>query len=96
MKSYRGRFKIWHKAGEVSNNWYKNLIYVNPEDYKNLKAGLVKLSELNLEQEYIEHQNKASDQAYVVYDGIKARCSDTKRSDGIGQCYDDADMWQVW
>ena len=96
LKSYRGRYKVWHKDGEVSNNWYKNLIYVNPEDYKNLKTGTVKLSDLNLEQEYIEYKNKASNQAYTVYNGIKTRCSDAKRSDGIGKCYDEADMWQVW
>lgn len=92
------RCKKKGKNGRVTDkeeiNTYKR--ETSPKDYKNLKAGTVKLSELNLEQEYIEYQNKASNQAYVVYDGIKARCSDTKRSNSIGQCYDDADMWQVW
>lgn len=96
LVKYKGRFKVWHKDGDESNNWYKNLLTVSPQDYKDLKAGKVTWQELNLEQEYIEYENKASHQAYRVYNGIKARCGDIKGKDNVHVCYDKSTMWQVW
>lgn len=98
LVKYKGRYKVWHKDGDESNNWYKNLLTVTPEDYKDLKAGKVTWQELNLEQEYIEYENKASHNAYKVYNGIKARCGDTagKQYNNIRACYDKSTMWQVW
>lgn len=43
-----------------------------------MKKGKVMWQELNLVQEYIEYENKASLHAYQVYDGIKTRCEDAK------------------
>ena len=96
LKKYDGRSKIWHKDLNESNNWYKNLLYVSANDYKNLKVGKVTWQELNIEQEYIEYENKASAHAYKVYDGVKKRCSDTKDIDEIGKCYDKSTMCQTW
>ena len=96
LKKYDGRSKIWHKDLDESNNWYKNLLYVSVNDYKNLKAGKVTWQELNIEQEYIEYENKASAHAYKVYDGVKKRCSDTKDDGKTGKCYDKSTMWQKW
>lgn len=59
LVQYRGRCKIWHKDGDYNNNWYKNLLYVTPTDYKELKDGKITWQELHLEQEYIEYENKA-------------------------------------
>ncbi len=96
LVSYYGRRKIWHKDGDDTNNWYKNLLYVSVNDYKDLKTGKVTWQELNLEQEYIEYENKASHQAFKVYNGIKARCGDIKGKDNTHVCYDKSTMWQVW
>lgn len=96
LVKYKGRFKVWHKDRDESNNWYKNLLTVTPEDYKDLKVGKVTWQELNLEQEYIEYENKASFHAYKVYNGILARCGDTKDKDYIRSCYDKSAMWQGW
>ncbi|MCI9023456.1 MAG: hypothetical protein HFG92_03280 [Dorea sp.] len=93
---YSNRNKVWHKDGDESNNWYKNLITVTPQDYMNLKAGKVTWQELNLEQEYIEYENKASLHAYRVYDGILARCRSTKATDSIHKCYSKSSMCDVW
>lgn len=78
LVKYKGRFKVWHKDSDESNNWYKNFLTVTPNDYKNLKAGKVTWQELNLKQEYIEYENKASYHVYTVYNGILERCGDTK------------------
>lgn len=96
LVSYSGRHKIWHKDGDDTNNWYKNLLYVSQKDYVDLKVGKVTWQELNLEQEYIEYENKASASARKVYEGIKARCGNTEDNDNVRSCYDKSTMWQVW
>lgn len=96
LVKYKGRFKVWHKDGDESNNWYKNLLIVTPDDYKNLKAGNITWQELNLEQEYIEYESKASYHAYMVYNGVLARCKSTEETDSIHKCYNKSSMWEVW
>lgn len=96
LVSYRGRCKIWHKDGDESNNWYKNLLTVTPQDYRDLKSGKVTWQELNLEQEYIEYENKASYKTYLVYNAIKARCKNTNKNSTIHKCYDDVVMCREW
>lgn len=96
LVSYRGRCKIWHKDGDYTNNWYKNLLYVNENDYRDLKVGKVTWKELNLEQEYIEYENKAGAQARKAYEGIKTRCGYTADKDNVRSCYDKSTMWQEW
>ncbi len=93
---YKGRFKVWHKDGDESNNWYKNLLTVTPHDYKELKAGNITWQELNLEQEYIEYKNKASYHAYTVYNGVLARCRSAEKTGSIHKCYNKSNMWQGW
>lgn len=96
LVKYKGRFKVWHKDGDESNNWYKNLLTVTPDDYKELKAGNITWQELNLEQEYIEYENKASYHACKVYNGVLARCKSTEETDSIHRCYNKTAMWQGW
>lgn len=96
LKSYRGRCKIWHKDGDYSNNWYKNLLYVTNDDYIALKAGKIKWQSLNYAQEYIEYKNKASHEAMRIYNAIKKRTSNTSDKKNIGECYTDATMCQLW
>ena len=92
----KGRTKVWHKDGDESNNWYKNLLYVSLNDYKDLRSGKITWEELNLEQGYIEYENKATAQAYKVYNGILTRCGDTADDDNVRSCYDKSTMWQGW
>ena len=96
LVQYPGRYKIWHKDGDESNNWYKNLLTVSKQDYENLKAGKITWQELNLEQEYIEYENKATAQAYKIYDGILARCGDTEGNNNVRDCYNKSIMCQEW
>lgn len=96
LKSYRGRCKIWHKDGDYSNNWYKNLLYVTNDDYIALKAGKIKWQSLNYAQEYIEYKNRASYEAMIIYNSIKMRTYNARDKDYIGECYNDATMGQLW
>lgn len=96
LVKYRGRNKVWHKDGDESNNWYKNLLTVSLQDYRDLKAGKITWQALNLEQEYIEYENQASTQLSGIYHGIMQRCGDTKDNNRIGKCYDNTTMCQEW
>lgn len=96
LAGYKGRTKIWHKDGDESNNWYKNLLTVTLDDYRKLRTGKLTWQELNLEQGYIEYENKANIQAYRVYDGILARCKSKEATDSIHKCYNKSLMWQGW
>lgn len=96
LVKYKNRSKVWHKDGNESNNWYKNLLMVSPQDYKNLKEGKITWQELNLEQEYIEYENKASCTAYKIYNGILARCKSTEATGYIHKCYNKSTMCQEW
>lgn len=96
LKSYRNRCKIWHKDGDYSNNWYKNLLFVTNEDYQKLKMGSITWESLNYEQEYVEYENKASHKAMSVYYQIRERCGDIAGKDNIHNCYEKSAMYQCW
>lgn len=96
LVQYEKRRKIWHKDGDEENNWYKNLIYVPKQNYLDLKAGRVTLESLNIEQEYIEYRNKATNIAYRAYNAIKIRCGYSKSSKNIRKCYDGTTMCKEW
>lgn len=88
--------RIWHKDGDKSNNWYKNLLKVSDKDYNRLRAGKVKWQDLNIKQEYIEYENKTNYYAYQVYNGIKDRCKSVKNSSSVHACYNNVTMCQEW
>lgn len=96
LKQYRGRGKVWHKNGDFADNWYKNLIYVTGEDFRNLKAGKITWQELGYEQEYIEYVNNAKNQAMTAYGSISSRCKGENNSESAHKCYDDVEMCQEW
>lgn len=91
LVQYRYRCNIWHKDGDVTNNWYKNLLFVTPEDYERLKSGEITWQSLGLKQEYIEYKNKAIACAYMIYNAIKKRCGDSKNKG-----YRNATMCEEW
>ena len=91
-----GGTRIWHKDGDENNNWYKNLLYVNNQQYRDLKSCKVKWQDLNIHQEYIEYENKASHNAYSVYNGIRSRCKGKNNGENYHACYDNATMCKEW
>ncbi len=91
-----GNKRIWHKDGDEHNNWYKNLIYVSAQQYKDLKSDKMKWQDLNFKQEYIEYENKASYSAYHVYNGIRSRCKGEDNGESYHACYNDTSMCKEW
>lgn len=88
--------KVWHIDGDEENNWYKNLIRVTTNEYRDLQSGKITYDELEPKQEYIEYENKSSAAAHKHYGGIRSRCGDTTNKDYIGRCYDNVTMCQEW
>ncbi|MCD8018701.1 MAG: hypothetical protein LUF92_03695 [Clostridiales bacterium] len=87
---YPNRYCVWHKDGDTSNNYYKNLIYVSKADYDHLKNNQATWQELNLVQDYKEYINKSSAYAMQKYGMIKSRCTNGD------SCYQNATMCQEW
>ena len=96
LKQPYGRFKIWHKDGNIDNDWYKNLMYVTDGDLRRLKNGEITWRDLDYRQEYIEYENRASAAAYIVYNGIKTRCKNSEATESIHACYNDTAMCDEW
>ncbi len=88
--------KVWHKDGNEENNWYKNLIRVTTNEYRDLQSGKISYEDLEPKQEYIEYENKSSAAAHKHYGSIRSRCVDTIDKDYIGRCYDNVTMCQEW
>ena len=56
--------KIWHIDRDKSNCYYKNLVWVNNEEYIDLERGIVYVEELGRQQEYIPYITLKSNTAY--------------------------------
>ncbi len=66
--------KIWHIDRDKNNCFYKNLVWVNNEEYIDLERGIVLVEELGRQQEYIPYITLKSHTAYSIWNGIYNRC----------------------
>lgn len=66
--------KIWHIDRDKNNCYYRNLIWVNNEEYIDLQRGIMLVEELGRQQEYIPYITLKSNAAYSIWNGIYMRC----------------------
>ena len=66
--------KIWHIDRDKNNCYYRNLIWVNNEEYIDLQRGIMLVEELGRQQEYIPYITLKSNAAYSIWSGIYIRC----------------------
>lgn len=66
--------KIWHIDRDKNNNYYRNLIWVNNEEYIDLERGILLVEELGRQQEYVPYITLKSTAAYSIWNGIYIRC----------------------
>ncbi len=66
--------KIWHIDRDKNNCYYRNLIWVNNEEYIDLQRGIILVEELGRQQEYIPYITLKSNAAYSIWNGIYIRC----------------------
>ncbi len=90
-----GANRIWHIDRDKDNCHYKNLVWVNDEEYTDLDRGIIQVDELGRQQKYIPYITLKSNVAYSIWNGIYNRCYLTKESNA-GKCYDNATMCEGW
>lgn len=83
--------RIWHIDGDKNNCHYKNLVWVNNEEYIDLDRGILMVDELDRRQEYIPYITLKSNVAYSIWNGIYNRCycSEDSTYEGAYMC----DLW---
>ena len=77
--------KIWHI--DRDNCYYRNLIWVNNNEYIDLQRGIVLVEELGRQQEYKSYITLKSNTAYSIWNGIYIRYY--KDKNGSTMC----DLW---
>ena len=82
--------KVWHIDRDKNNCYYRNLVWVNNEEYMDLQRGIVLVEELGRQQEYIPYITLKSNAAYSIWNGIYMRCY--KQND----VYEGAFMCDLW
>lgn len=94
MKNNVTRRKIWHIDRDISNNYYKNLIFVTSSDYDKLLHGSIQVEDLGYEQEYYSYYKIKSSTALHIYIGIYNRCHN--KLNRAQKCYEGASMCEKW
>lgn len=90
------RNKVWHIDRNINNNYYKNLVYVNDEEYNMLFKNVIDISKLNREQEYFNYNTAKGNPAYSIWNGIYMRCYGNRFSYNVNRCYDGSFMCDLW
>ncbi len=80
--------KIWHIDRNKNNCYYRNLIWINNEEYIDLEREILLVEELDRQQEYIPYITLKSNIAYSIWNGIYIRCYIDKN--GSSMC----DLWK--
>lgn len=66
--------RIWHIDRNKNNCFYRNLVWVNDEEYIDLERGILLVEELERQQEYVPYITLKSNVAYSIWNGIYNRC----------------------
>ena len=83
--------KIWHIDRDKNNCFYRNLVWVDNEEYIDLERGIVLVEELERQQIFIPYITLKSNTAYSIWNGIYKRCyKDNDIYEGSFMC----DLWK--
>jgi len=83
--------RIWHIDRDRNNCFYRNLVWVNDEEYLDLERGILLVEELGRQQEYVPYITLKSNTAYSIWNGIYNRCyKGDKAYEGSFMC----DLWK--
>ena len=83
--------RIWHIDRDKNNCFYRNLVWVNDEEYIDLDRGILRVDELDRQQEYVPYITLKSNVAYSIWNGIYNRCY---RSDDVYKGSFMCDLWR--
>lgn len=89
--------KVWHIDRDKNNCYYRNLIWVNNEEYIDLQREIVLVDELGRQQEYIPYITLKSNIAYSIWNGIYIRCYEDKNGSFMCDSWlNDKDSFAEW
>lgn len=84
--------RIWHIDCDINNNYYRNLVWVDDTEYRDLQRKVISVDGLGRQQEYVPYITAKSNNAYSIWNGIYNRCY---KNTG-GRCYDESLMCAQW
>lgn len=87
--------RVWHVDRNKDNCHYKNLVWVTKREYMDLDRGVLHISELGRQQEYVPYITLKSNVAYKIWNGIYNRCYRTIECNS-GACYEPSTMRDQW
>lgn len=91
------RNKIWHVDRNKNNCFYRNLVWVNNDEYIDLEREIVLVEELRHQQEYIPYITLKSNTAYSIWNGIYIRCYNDKNGSFMCDLWlKDKDVFAEW
>ena len=91
LENLQGYKKVWHIDRNKDNCFYRNLVWVNEEEYMELERGTLLVEDLGRQQQYVPYITLKSNRAYQIWNGIYIRCYVDKRVyDGSFMC----DLWK--
>ena len=95
LEKVKYKNRIWFIDGDKSNNYYKNLIYVDDQEYYDLNIRKIKVDDLERKQEYVPYITARKNRALLIYNGILKRCYD-EESKKMFPWYEKATMCDEW
>jgi hypothetical protein len=95
LEKVKGKNRIWIIDGNRASNYYKNLIYVDDQEYYDLNIGKSKFEDLGRSQEYVPYINVHKNRAMQIYNGIYMRCYDSELKKKYPH-YEETTMHKGW
>lgn len=95
LEPVKGKNRIYNIDGNKANNYYKNIIYVDNQEYYDLSIGKININDLGRQQEYMPYITARKNRAYLIYNAIYKRCYDTEYK-RYHQHYKEATMYEGW
>ncbi len=95
LEKVSGRSRIHHIDGNQGNSYYKNLIYVNNDEYYQLTNGVISIEDLNRNQQYKPYITIKNNRALSVYNSMYMRCYDAETKKMFPH-YRDCTMYEGW
>ncbi len=95
LERIAGKSRIYHIDGKKGNCYYKNLIYVDNDEYYKLSKGIITIADLGRSQEYVPYVTVKNNKALLTYNAMYKRCYDSETKK-LNPHYNDCTMYEGW
>lgn len=95
LESVYGKNRIYHIDGDLSNNKYNNLIYVDDQEFYKLSVQQMHVNELGRVQAYVPFLNQNRMKAKRLWNDMQTRCYNAKFHKRSPE-YEECSICQEW